>query len=335
MTELAGKTVLVTGATGFLGGALVRRLAKDGAQVRALVRSPEKTGWMHDLPGVELVPGDITDAARMQAVCANCTVVIHAAAALGGNLAHQQRVNVIGTQHVVQAAAATGVERLVHISSLAVYGYRRQAAVVTEELGPAPTYDAYSLTKSAAEGVVRDVASRSGLAYTILRAGGIYGPHARYWTVRLFKLAQRQPLIMPGQGRGTVPLIYVDDLLDLCAIVATHPAAVNETYNAAYDPPPTMREYLDALARLAGHPVRWLALPVWPVRLAAKVATLGARPGTRRGDLPGLMVMLTHYTVYSMAKARAQLGWQPPTDLATGIQRSAAWLREQGLLEHT
>src|SRR5688500_16566153 len=116
---ITGKMVLVTGASGFLGGALARRLAQEGAIVKALVRSPEKVAYLRDDPRIEIVQGNILDVERMQAVMQGCEIIFHAAAALGGNFEHQYRVNVEGTRNVIEAAAAARVQRVVHISSIA------------------------------------------------------------------------------------------------------------------------------------------------------------------------------------------------------------------------
>ncbi|MBN2306116.1 MAG: NAD(P)H-binding protein, partial [Anaerolineae bacterium] len=142
-------TILITGATGFLGGVVVRRAAAEGAQIRALARSPEKAAPLRDLPGVEIVPGDITDADRMREVMPGCDVVIHCAAATSGPPDLQQRANVEGTRNVAAAAGAAGVRRLVHVSSIAVYGFRRQDNVITEDMPPQPGRVAYAITKTA------------------------------------------------------------------------------------------------------------------------------------------------------------------------------------------
>src|SRR5215213_6613464 len=99
--SLLGKQVLVTGASGFLGGALALRLADEGAQVRALVRSPQKAAFLRDQPNVEIVQGDITDADSLRAAAEACAVVFHTAISYG-NMALQRAVNVEGTRLVAQ-----------------------------------------------------------------------------------------------------------------------------------------------------------------------------------------------------------------------------------------
>ncbi|NDJ78346.1 MAG: NAD-dependent epimerase/dehydratase family protein, partial [Chloroflexi bacterium] len=184
MTPLAGQTVLVTGATGFVGGALTLQLARDGVRVRALARSPEKGAFLRQSDHahlIEIVLGDVTDADRMHEVAAGCAVVFHVAAALRGPYADQRRVNVDGTRHVVQAAADGGARRIVHISSVAVYGYGHRADVC-EDTPPRPVHDPYVRSKREGERVVRDVGAERGLSYCILRPGAIYGPRSGFWT---------------------------------------------------------------------------------------------------------------------------------------------------------
>lgn len=329
---LQGKTVFVTGATGFVGGALARQLAESGVYVRALARSDAKAAFLRDVPNIDVVLGDITDAARMQALTAGCAVVFHGAAALGGPLVHQRRVNVEGTRHVMQAAAQVGVARVVHVSSVAVYGYPR-AAVITEDMGPSPAQDAYSLTKAGAEDVVRELGAAQGVPYTIIRPGAIYGPRSNAWTARMFRLALRQPLIFPGDGRGSMPAIYIDDLIDLFRLAATHPAAAGEAFNATPDPSPTLRDYLTGYARLAGHTLRWIGLPVGLVKPVVWVNSRFGKPYSYRRTSPHLLDFITTAHTFTMAKACDRLGWQPQVDLETGIQRSGPWLRAIGLLD--
>jgi nucleoside-diphosphate-sugar epimerase len=327
---LQGKTVLVTGATGFVGGALAQRLSADGVYVRALARSPEKGRFLRDIPNVEIVQGDITNAARMQAVTQGCDVVFHVAAATSGPLADQQRANVDGTRNVLLAAAAAKVERVVHVSTVAVYGYR-VSGDITEDRPPDPGPVAYNRTKAEGERLVREIGAQHGLDYGIVRPGMVYGPRSGMWTGVLFRVARRKPTPFLGNGSGRVLPIFIDDLVDLMVIMATHPAARQETFNAAADPAPTWREFLGGYARLAGHE-SWLGIPVWIGRLVAPLAELAMRLGGQPQDIPALISYVTSQKTYKMTKARDRLGWQPQTSLNAGIEHCAPWLREKGLL---
>ena len=120
---MAGQTALVTGATGFLGGALAYRLAAEGVQVRALARNPLRADYIKHVDQIDVVIGDITDAERMREVVQGCDLVFHLAAATSGPLDTQRQVNVEGTRSVARAAALAQVRRLVQVSSIAVYGF--------------------------------------------------------------------------------------------------------------------------------------------------------------------------------------------------------------------
>lgn len=327
---LTGKKVLVTGATGFLGGALVRRLAADGVPVRALVRRPQKGEFLRAVSGVELVPGDITDAQAMQQAAQGCAVVFHVAAALGGDLAHQRKANVEGTHNVMEAAGRAQVERIVHVSTISVYGYN-QKGDVTEETPLAPGSDPYSISKAEGEALVREVASKHNVSYSMIRPGMIYGARSNMWTGTMFRIAQRSPTIFIGSGKGSAYPIYVDDVVDLMLLLATHPAAHEQAFNCTPDPSPSWREFLGAYAQLVGHR-RWLGIPVALLVPFVWAGAALARPHTQTKDLPDMLRFLQRSVTYKMTKARDLLGWQPKTDLQTGVQKCVPWLREKGLM---
>ncbi len=328
--SLAGRQVLVTGATGFLGGALAVRLAQDGGKVKALARSPQKAGYIKDKPNITLVEGDITDAERIKQVMQGCSIVFHVAAALGGNLQKQHHINVDGTRNVMLAAAEAKVERVVVVSSIAVYGYH-YSGDITEDFEQKPGHVPYNQTKSQAETVVHEVSAQSNVPYSIIRPGMIYGPRSNGWTATMFKLGKRKPTPFLGDGHGKAHPIYVDDVVDLMVVLATHPAAVGQAFNCSSDPAPTWREFLGGYSRLAGHN-RWLGIPPIIMRPIAPIIELFLTLRGEPQELPTLVDFLQASKTYKMTKARDLLGWQPKTDLQTGIDQCVPWLREQGLL---
>jgi nucleoside-diphosphate-sugar epimerase len=326
--NLQEKSVLVTGAAGFLGGALVARLSERGAPIRALARSPERAGYIRDRAGVDVVAGDILDVERMRQISAGCDALFHVAAALDGSLDHQRRVNVEGTRAVMQAAVDAGVRRVVHVSTVAVYGYGVRGDV-TEDRAPEPGSDPYNLSKAEAEAVVKSFRDR--VETVIVRPGAIYGPRSGFWTGVWFRLGRRRPTIFIGDGRGNAPVIYVDDVVDLLLRAADHPAAAGKVFNCAPDPAPTWRDFLQGYSRLAGHD-RWLGLPPALVDPAAWIASVTARPYTPRKEALALVRYARRRVTYKTGHARDLLGWQPQISLDEGIRRCEPWLREKGLL---
>lgn len=320
---LVDQRVFVTGATGFLGGALARRLAAGGARVRALARSERKAEALRDT-GVEIVLGDITDAETMRRAADGCRVVFHAAAFFG-DYARQRVVNIEGTRNVLQAATDAKVERFVHISSISVYGYK-VAGDVTEATPAAPGGDPYAITKTEAETVVRS----GGAPYTIIRPGMIYGAGSVNWTGQLFRLARRSPTPFIGDGHGSVFPIHVDDVVDLTVTAAAYPAAVNQIFNCTPDPSPTWREFLGAYARLAGNE-GWRAIPPRLIAPVAQIVRLLSPRVSRTRDLPDLLRFTQSDITFKTTKAQDLLDWQPQVDLETGVAGCAEWLREQGM----
>jgi nucleoside-diphosphate-sugar epimerase len=329
MTALTGKTVFVTGATGFLGSALARRLAAAGAQVRALARSPHKAALIRDVPGVEVLLGDVTDAAQMRDLVQGCQYGFHVAAAFG-DWVQQRAVNIEGTRHVALAAAAAGVERLVHVSSIAVYGYRRQGHLT--EAGPVTAAaEPYSATKAAGETSLREVAASQGLSYAIIRPGMIYGPYSEQWTHNTFRLARRWPVIWLGDGSGSTFPIHVDDVVDLMITLAVHPNAHQETFNCVHPDPVSWRQFLLAYAHLAGHQ-GWLGIPPALFHGLARAAAAFAPAHSRLKAASDVIAGLQSQGQIDMTKAEERLGWKPRIDLETGIQSCVPYLREKGLL---
>lgn len=332
MPALAGKTVFVTGATGFLGGALALRLAREaGIRVRALARRPERAGLLRDVPNIDIVTGDITDAARMRELAADCDTVFHCAAAFT-DFETQYRVNAVGTLNVAHAAAAAGVRRMVHVSSIAAYGYTRDGDIREGDLLLQMPNEPYNITKIAAEQAVLDVAVSAGLRYSIIRPGMIYGPRSGQWTQAMYRLA-RSPLVFIGGGAGHSQPIYVDDVVEMLLVLAVHPAAENEAFNCAPDPAPTWRDFLLGYARLNGNEPRWYGIPALPIRLFARAAAAAAPPYSPVKVLPAALDhSLLGRMTFKMDKARELLGWQSQISLNEGIQRSVPYLREKGLL---
>jgi nucleoside-diphosphate-sugar epimerase len=327
---LADQTILITGATGFLGGALARRLLADGVRVRALVRSPQKADALRE-QGIEVVPGDVTDLDSLRRAAQGCSVVFHTAASFGRSYEEQYAVNVAGTQNVAQATAEADATRIVHVSSISVYGFNHPDDV-TEESPLAPGGDPYANTKKGGELAVQRIAETQRLSFAICRPGMIYGPRSPNWTGNMFRLAKRNPTRWVGNGSGSTHPIYVDDVVDQLVTLAVHPSAHNEAFNCTPDPAPTWREFLGAYSRLAGHQ-NWQPIPPLLMAAFAGVVMMVSPRNSAGRDLPDIAKFSQQRVTFKMDKARALLNWQPRVDLATGIANCAPWLREQGLLD--
>lgn len=320
------QTILVTGGTGFLGGEIIRALAAQGAQIRALVRDPARADYIRDLAQVTLVQGDLTRPETLAQALEGAPYVIHSAAALSGDLAAQLKANRDGTRALALAAAKAGVDRLVHVSTISLYGYHHRG-VITEDTPPLPGHDPYPISKLAAETALRQVAASEGLAYSIVRPGMIYGPRSGMWTGRMYTLAKQAPTIFIGDGSGTCYPIHVSDVVDLTLLLLTHPNALNETFNCTPDPSPTWREFLGGYSRIAGHQA-WFAIPPRLLQPIAILASRFAPTDSPLCDLADLLPFSQSQITYSTQKARDRLGWQPKIALADGIAECREWLMQ-------
>ncbi|MCA9910727.1 MAG: NAD-dependent epimerase/dehydratase family protein [Anaerolineae bacterium] len=326
--------VLVTGASGFLGGTLALRLAAQGVAVRVLVRSAARAAFLLEAADstIEIVQGDLLDLTSLVAAAKACAVVYHCAAATQGTLKHQQQANTLGTRNLMQAAADAGVQRVVHVSTVSVYGMLYEGTI-TEDMVHAPGSDPYGLTKSAAEAVVREIGAARKLDYAIIRPGMIFGPRSHMWTEVAFRLSRLKPTPWFGSGSGFVPCIYVDDVVDMIQVLAKHPRAVGEAFNCNYTPAVTWRAFLGEYARLArGVNDDFLELPPWLLYALAGIGMLFSPPYSAGQMLPDYARFTQRRVQYSMVKARALLDWQPQIGLAEGVAGCADWLRAQGLL---
>ncbi len=322
--------VCVTGATGFLGGALSRALVASGADVHALRRSS-----FHDeaLEGVRVTwhDGDVTDPASLVPFLAGARWVIHAAGRLGeANVAEAAYVaaNVDGTRNVMAVALeAKTAPRVLHLSGPGVLGPTADGAPEDAPYGPT---NAYERSKAAAEAVARSFAAR-GLRVVLARPGFIYGPGDRH-VLKLFQAIQRGRFFLIDGGRRLCQPTYVDDAVaGMLACLAAGRAA--EAYHLVGPRAVSFRELADAIAgALAVRPPR-LSLPRWPVMLAARGFELAGRATRMRPPLtPSGVAFFSQDRVVSWRKARDELGYAPAHDVVEGAARTVAWYRARGWL---
>ncbi len=326
---LKGKRVLVTGATGFIGGRLAQRLAtEEGAIVTGTGRHLEKAGFLQEA-GVRLLAADLLDEAAMKTAVADQHIVFHVAAWLGdrsGDAQSAYAVNVTGTENVVRLAAMAGVSRLILVSSINAYGPPKHLNVdESHPLNPNQR-DAYGRTKAIGEMRARELANELGLPLVVVRPGMVYGPRAQSWTVGLLKLVQQGTPVIFGDGSGHAYPIYIDNLVDGMLLTAVSPNAPGEAFNFC-DPPVDWRTFFDFYARMSGRPAR--RIPLWAARLLAL-----ANEKLHLG-LPLTRERLEFYILpasFPTTKAQQLLGYSPRVSLDEGMKQAEIWLKENGYL---
>jgi nucleoside-diphosphate-sugar epimerase len=330
-TSLAGASILVTGAGGFIGSHICERLLELDVTVRALVREPARAAWLAD-QGIELVSGDLSDDSALRQAAAGCRAVIHTAAWTGtpDEPALGETVNVAGTEAVLAAAAAAGVERVLFFSSVAVYGIN--AAPVIDEAAATPLVgQAYPDSKIRAEAVVRRFASQ-GLGTVILRPASTYGPRGTAWTLNPLEQIRRGRLRLLGGGRGLINLGYIDNVVDGTLLALTQPQAIGQTYNLCDGVTITFREFYGYYARMLGKR-RIPSVPGWVGHLAVSPAGRWLRRAAGRPDAGRWSLhYLQNQSRFSIDKLQHELGFRPYIAVGEGMKRTQVWLQAHGYL---
>lgn len=319
----------VTGATGLVGIHLVRRLREEGWRVRALVRPTSRTALLREL-GVQLVVGDLSDRAGLRAACEGVAVVFHCAARppLGGSREEFYRDNVQGTINVLDACVEAGVERLVHVSTVDVYGYVDHDGA--DERTPFRPDGLYSRSKIEAEHAVVRYYDEEGLPCVILRPCLIYGPHDRHLIPAVLELLSRRWTPLIAGGRVLLDVVYAGDVAEALWLAARSREAIGQAYNITDGARRTLRETVETFAQALGRSPRFLSVPYGPgYGLARAASALGGLlsvpvPSFLRWEVVKAM---GHHRHFDISKARGELGYEPKTSLEEGLRETLAWHR--------
>lgn len=308
--------VLVTGASGFIGGHLSQRLVREGRAVRGLVRSTSDTSLLEQL-GVDIVVGDLTNGASLARAVEGCGVVCHCGALVSdwATIREIEQVNVEGTRNLLDASVSAAVRRLVHFSTTDVHGARNW----------------YARTKLQAEAAVRGT---NELDVVILRPATVYGPRSTEVIGEIARAIRGGHMLLVDGGRAVAGLCYVDNLIDAAILAVDHEAACGRAFDIGDGLDVTWRRFVDDLAAgLGAARVRW-SLP-YPLangiafslehgyRLLRRTTGLSTRPLLSRQAVHVMGVDQS----FPDRSARELLGWEPRVDYATGLRATLAWLR--------
>lgn len=321
---------LVTGATGFLGRSIARRLLREGVEVRALVRH----GHADDGSAAEVLVGDVCDDAAVAAAVRGVDWVVHAAArvATTGSWEEFAEVNVRGTRRVIRAARAANVQRVVHISSLSVYAVPADGVQITEASPYESERDArggYSRSKLAADRLALSEARR-GAPVVLLRPGLLYGPGKRPPVARQSFAAGPLKFILAAP-RYRLPMTYVDSVADAVLLAVRSDTARGKAFTLV-DHNIRQDEYLTLYRAASGEAWRPVFLPVGAVAAAAWMAERGLRLLRRRSPVTYHQVRrATRSAFFDCTLAEQVLGWRPQTTIAEGLERTFAALRNEPL----
>jgi nucleoside-diphosphate-sugar epimerase len=305
-------TILVTGASGFVGAALMHRLKSDGRHAIAALRTavpgtrsaPDLSGdanWLPTLDGIEVV---VHTAARVHVM--NDTAV--------DPLAAFRDANVEGTLTLARQAATAGVRRFVFISSIKVNGEETApgAAFSATDI-PAPV-DAYGLSKAEAEAGLQQIATDTGMQIVIIRPPLVYGPGVKANFQSMMRWLQRGVPLPFGNIHNRRSFVSLGNLVDLITVCIDHPAAANQIFLAADGDDMSTPELLRRVAVAMGARAKLFAVPTG---MLIGAATLFGKPAIAQRLCSSLQV--------DISTTRELLGWQPPLTVDEGLQQTARW----------
>ncbi|HEV2974003.1 MAG TPA: aminotransferase class III-fold pyridoxal phosphate-dependent enzyme [Solirubrobacteraceae bacterium] len=346
-TPFRGKSVdslrddvcLVTGASGFIGGRLARRLVQEGHPVRCLVRASSDTSHLDGLD-VEIAVGDLTSERSLARAVDGCDYVFHCGAlvtdwAMTDEIA---KTNVHGTRSLLEASAGASVQRFIHFSTTDVYGYPGGKAV-DETYAGTRFANWYAQTKRDAEAEVRRAEAAHALDAVILRPATVYGPGSIDVVGEIARAIRSRNMVLVGGGRAVAGLCYVDNLLDAAVLALRHEAAPGLAFNVSDGLPVTWREFTDGIAAGLGcSSARW-SMPYWLANSVGFSLEHGYRVLRRTTGLSA-PPLLSRQAVHVLGRdqdfcnrrARETLGWEPRIDYSTGLEATLEWLTSEYLL---
>jgi nucleoside-diphosphate-sugar epimerase len=323
--------ILVTGATGFTGGHLARRLLGLGADLRLLVRSGRETRAFEE-KGAEVMHGDLADAASVEKAVAGVDTVYHIAALYrqeGVSRDAFTAVNVDGTRYLLEASKAVGVRRFIHCSTVGVQGEIKDPPA-TEEHHYSPG-DHYQSSKMEGEKLALKY-FEEGLSGVVFRPVGIYGPGDTRF-LKLFKYIKNGKFKMFGSGKVLYHMTFIDDLVDGILLIGTVPGIEGELFTLAGESYTTLSELVETIASALGVKLSRIKYPVWPLWAAGALCEVVCKPF---GIEPPIYRRRVEFFIkdraFDISKAKRILGYSPRVELETGIRKTADWYESEGLL---
>ena len=320
----APRRILVTGATGFLGGHLVQHLKTNGYDVIAHGRSDAGCDALR-MSGHTVFQWDIsTPASNLEKLdTVDCVVHCAALSAPFGRLAHFEAANIAGTRNVLDLATRLGASRFVFISSPSVYFSPNDQLDVSEDMPLPSPFNAYAATKQKAERLVLD---RRELRPVILRPRGIYGLNDTTLLPRILRAAKTRPLPLFRNGRACIDLTHVDDVVDAIECAINAPAQIEgEIFNISSGEPLAVTDIVDQVCARAQIAVRWRKTPLSPALCVASVLEYAARLFPALGEPVATkygLALFAYAQSLDISKAQTLLGWTPKILFQDGLDKT-------------
>lgn len=324
--------ILVTGATGFTGHNLSKKLLDQGHNVRILVRSKSRVA-LSPHPNLEIIEGDIRDQQLVEKAVNGTEKVFNIAAMFRSAKSVDQDyhdIHVKGVQHLLQAALKYDIKRFVHCSTVGVHGdVKNPPANETSPYAPA---DIYQRTKLKGELWAREFADKNNIALSVIRPTAIYGP-GDLRLLKLFKLATKSITPILGTGKIYYHMVYIDDLVQGFLLAGEKEAAIGEVFIIGGEQNMVLDDLLATISKITGSSDKQLHIPALPFQLAGSLCEkicipLNIEPPIYRRRVD----FFTKSRSFNIEKAKRLLGYSPQFDLHTGLKITAEWYKKEGML---
>lgn len=321
--------VLVTGASGYIGGYLIKRLSEEGIETRAFVRTTSDISRLRNLDNVEICYGDLTDILSVERALRGIHVVHHIGGLAGdwGDYRDFYQVNYLGTRNVLRASVEAQVKRCIYLSTMGVLDLGGRGTI--QENQPYGHFPGnYLRSKAEAEKMVRRYSHL--IPTVIIRPPAVYGPEDPLCTTRALKYAQKNLMLLIRRGKGVFPHIYIDNLVDALILAMRNERATGEIFNLTDGEDTTAGEFFNRLNHIAGKGNIHLILPysiAWGVTLLMDIfARLRGKPPLL--SWIGLQ-FLTLECRFDISKARNKIGYNPGVSFDEGMKRVRLWWDSQ------
>ena len=307
---------LATGAAGFIGSSLVRRLVSEGHDVRGVIHHTQPT-YFHKR--VEYISGDITNPEFLKPVMDQVDVVFHCAAVVKdyGPKSVFNQINVEGTKNLIAASEASSVKKFIFLSHI--------------KYGSGKNIGYYHETKAIAEQSLMEKYTHDHFPVVIIRPGNVYGPGATTWVLRPLQAIQKNRIALIDKGTGIFLHTYIENLLDALVVALQEPRAVGQIIDITDgDNTTTWGDYLNALAKMTGKPPIKKNMSKRTALVVGKLMMVGytlfkIEPWVT----PVAIEIFANQKTVSIEKAKALLGYEPMVDFTEGLKHVERWLKAE------